>query len=90
MGDTDGVDGVEEIAGALIGPHTLARAWDHGLKPIDALVNNDGHGFFQELDASVVTGPTRTNVNDFRAILIESEADASARAYAVGPTAKTA
>ncbi len=70
MADTDGVDGVEEIAGAVIGPDILQRAWQHKLRPADELDNNNGHGFFQALDASVITGPTRTNVNDFRAILI--------------------
>ena len=75
MGDTDGVDGSEEIAGAQVGPQTLPRAWDLGLKAADALADNDGHGFFEVLGASVITGPTRTNVNDFRAILIESGAD---------------
>jgi hydroxypyruvate reductase len=69
-GDTDGVDGAEQIAGATFGPETLARAWAAGLKPRDALAANDGHGFFQFLGESVVTGPTLTNVNDFRAILI--------------------
>ncbi len=68
--DTDGVDGVAEIAGALIGPDTLARAHALGLKPNDSLNNNDGHGFFGRLQDAVVTGPTLTNVNDFRAILI--------------------
>ncbi|MES2114047.1 MAG: glycerate kinase, partial [Pseudomonadota bacterium] len=65
--DTDGVDGQEEIAGALLGPDTLERAWALGIKPRDALANNDGHGFFQALGDSVVCGPTLTNVNDFRA-----------------------
>ena len=69
-GDTDGVDGQEEIAGALIAPDTLARAWSLGLPPKDRLANNDGHGFFEALGDSVVTGPTLTNVNDFRAIYI--------------------
>ncbi|AWB07718.1 glycerate kinase (plasmid) [Azospirillum humicireducens] len=69
-GDTDGVDGQEEIAGAVIGPDTLARAWNLGLKPRDSLADNDGHGFFEALGDGVVTGPTLTNVNDFRAILI--------------------
>ena len=69
-GDTDGVDGVEEIAGALIGPESLARAWALGINPRVALDNNDGHGFFQALGDSLITGPTLTNVNDFRAILI--------------------
>jgi hydroxypyruvate reductase len=71
-GDTDGVDGQEEIAGAYMGPDTLSRAWAKGLRPKDSLANNDGHGFFEALGDSVVTGPTLTNVNDFRAILIES------------------
>jgi hydroxypyruvate reductase len=71
-GDTDGVDGQEEIAGALLGPGSLARAWDLGIKPKDSLANNDGHGFFGALGDSVITGPTLTNVNDFRAILIET------------------
>jgi hydroxypyruvate reductase len=69
-GDTDGVDGQEEIAGAVLAPDTLARAWDLGIKPADALQDNDGHGFFGALGDSVVTGPTLTNVNDFRAILV--------------------
>ncbi len=69
-GDTDGVDGAEEIAGAIIAPDTLARAWQAGINPREALDNNDGHGFFQSLGDSVVTGPTLTNVNDFRAILV--------------------
>ncbi len=69
--DTDGVDGVEEIAGATFGPDTLQKAWSRAIKPADRLSDNDGHGFFEALGESVVTGPTRTNVNDFRAILIE-------------------
>jgi glycerate 2-kinase len=72
MGDTDGVDGREDIAGALIGPDTLARARAAGLDPRAALADNDGHGFFGALGDAVVTGPTLTNVNDFRAVLIES------------------
>jgi len=70
-GDTDGVDGQEEIAGAVIAPDTLARAWAAGLKPRERLDNNDGHGFFGALGDAVVTGPTLTNVNDFRAIVID-------------------
>lgn len=69
-GDTDGVDGQEEIAGAILTPDTLARAWAHGIRPREALDNNDGHGFFGALGDAVVTGPTLTNVNDFRAIAI--------------------
>lgn len=70
-GDTDGVDGLEEIAGAYLAPDSLFRAWELGVKPKDRLADNDGHGFFETLGDSVVTGPTLTNVNDFRAILIE-------------------
>lgn len=73
MGDTDGVDGAEDIAGAIAGPQTLNRAWALGLRPADELANNNGHGFFQALGDSVITGPTRTNVNDFRAILVMSD-----------------
>ena len=71
-GDTDGVDGAEEIAGAVLTPDTLARAWAAGINPRASLDANDGHGFFQALGDSVITGPTLTNVNDFRAILIEA------------------
>ncbi len=70
-GDTDGVDGQEEIAGAYLSPDSLARAWSLGLRPHDRLDDNDGHGFFGALGDAVITGPTLTNVNDFRAILIE-------------------
>lgn len=73
-GDTDGVDGQEEIAGAMLSPDTLSRAWSLGLRPRERLDDNDGHGFFEALGDSVVTGPTLTNVNDFRAILIATEA----------------
>lgn len=69
-GDTDGVDGLEEIAGALLHPDSLMRAWEQGMRPREHLDNNDGHGFFGALGDAVVTGPTLTNVNDFRAILI--------------------
>ena len=70
-GDTDGVDGVEDIAGAVLGPDTLSRAWSLGMRPRVSLDNNDGHTFFGALGDSVVTGPTLTNVNDFRAIVID-------------------
>ena len=69
-GDTDGVDGIEEIAGAMLTPDTIARAWALGMNPRTYLDNNDAHSFFQKLCDSVVTGPTLTNVNDFRAIMI--------------------
>jgi hydroxypyruvate reductase len=69
-GDTDGVDGQEEIAGAYFSPDTLARAFEKEMRPMQSLDRNDGHGFFQALGDSVVTGPTLTNVNDFRALLI--------------------
>jgi len=69
-GDTDGVDGAEEIAGALLAPDTLARAWAQGVNPRNYLDNNDAHTFFRALGDSVITGPTLTNVNDFRALLI--------------------
>ena len=71
-GDTDGVDGQEEIAGAIITPDSLARAWELGMSPLERLDNNDGHGFFEALGDSVRTGPTLTNVNDFRAMLIDA------------------
>ena len=71
-GDTDGVDGQEEIAGACLTPDVLERAWALGIKPKNSLANNDGHGFFEAMGNSVVTGPTLTNVNDFRAIVIEA------------------
>ncbi|MGA2493243.1 MAG: glycerate kinase [Roseiarcus sp.] len=74
-GDTDGVDGVEEIAGAILTPTTLTRAWAKGIRPKDALADNDGHGFFGALGDQVVTGPTLTNVNDFRAVIIGAAGD---------------
>ncbi len=77
-GDTDGVDGAEEIAGGFLTPDTLARAWAAGINPRASLDTNDGHGFFQALGDSVITGPTLTNVNDFRAIVIEAGARTTA------------
>ena len=71
-GDTDGVDGQEEIAGACLSPDTLARAWAADINPRKSLYNNDGHGFFRALGDCVITGPTQTNVNDFRAIVIDA------------------
>ena len=69
--DTDGIDGVEDNAGAMLHVDTLARASQAGLDARALLANNDAYGFFAGLGDLVVTGPTRTNVNDFRAILIE-------------------
>ncbi|WP_439586755.1 glycerate kinase type-2 family protein [Hydrogenophaga sp.] len=68
--DTDGIDGVEDNAGALVTPDTLARASAQGLKITDHLARNDAYGFFQPIGDLVITGPTHTNVNDFRAVLV--------------------
>ena len=68
--DTDGIDGIEDNAGAIVRPDTLARAAAAGLDAKAMLVNNDAYGFFSALGDLVVTGPTRTNINDFRAVLI--------------------
>ena len=70
--DTDGIDGTEDNAGALLSPDSLARAGSLGVRARDRLADNDGYGFFSALDDLVVTGPTCTNVNDFRAILIRT------------------
>lgn len=78
-GDTDGVDGTDDIAGAFISPDTLARARAAGLDAARYLENNDAHSFFEALGDSIVTGPTRTNVNDFRAILIAPQLPATAQ-----------
>jgi glycerate 2-kinase len=69
-GDTDGVDGAEDVAGAIIAPDTLPRARAMGHKARAFLDRNDAHTFFAALGDQVVTGPTRTNVNDFRAIFV--------------------
>ncbi|MBJ6801598.1 glycerate kinase type-2 family protein [Geomonas propionica] len=69
-GDTDGVDGQEETAGGFVTPDLLRRAWQLGINPKRSLDDNDGHGFFEAVGETLVTGPTFTNVNDFRAILI--------------------
>ena len=68
--DTDGIDGVETNAGAIVTPDTLARAAARGLKAADALDRHDAFSFFEPLGDLVVTGPTLTNVNDFRALLV--------------------
>jgi glycerate 2-kinase len=69
-GDTDGIDGTENNAGAIVTPDSLARARDIGLDAKSMLADNDGYSFFSGLGDLVITGPTMTNVNDFRAILV--------------------
>jgi len=69
-GDTDGIDGTENNAGAIVGPDSLARAHKIGMDAKSMLADNDGYSFFANLGDLVITGPTMTNVNDFRAILI--------------------
>jgi hydroxypyruvate reductase len=68
--DTDGIDGSEDNAGALLAPDSLLRAGAHGLRARPMLDDNDGYSFFEALGDLVVCGPTLTNVNDFRALLI--------------------
>jgi len=68
--DTDGIDGAEEVAGAIATPDTLDRAEALGLRAKTSLAQNDAHRFFAAIGDQVVTGPTLTNVNDFRAVLI--------------------
>jgi hydroxypyruvate reductase len=68
--DTDGIDGTQDNAGAIMAPDTIARARAAGLDPVAALAENDSYGVFAALGDLVETGPTRTNVNDFRAILV--------------------
>ncbi len=68
--DTDGIDGSEDNAGALLTPATLAQAEAAGLRADHCLAANDAYGFFAATDGLIVTGPTRTNVNDFRVILV--------------------
>lgn len=69
--DTDGIDGSEENAGAVLGPDSVSRAAMKGIDGAKALGRNDAFTFFHVLDDLVVTGPTRTNVNDYRIILIQ-------------------
>jgi len=71
--DTDGIDGTEDNAGAMVTPDTLARARAVGANARRMLANNDGYSFFQAINDLVMSGPTLTNVNDFRALLIEGE-----------------
>jgi hydroxypyruvate reductase len=68
--DTDGIDGVEDNAGAFVAPDTLQRAQARGMKIDQYLDRNDAYGYFEPLGGLVITGPTHTNVNDFRALLI--------------------
>ncbi len=70
--DTDGIDGSEDNAGAVIGPTILSQGQNHGLKASDLLAAHDSYSFFEGVEALVTTGPTLTNVNDFRAILIDA------------------
>jgi len=69
-GDTDGIDGMDDIAGAMLAPDTLARARAKGFDPRGMLTAHDSHGFFDTVGDAIRIGPTLTNVNDFRAILI--------------------
>ena len=68
--DTDGIDGTEPCAGAILAPDTLARARAAGVDPARALAEHCSYDVFAAADALVITGPTRTNVNDFRAVLL--------------------
>jgi hydroxypyruvate reductase len=69
-GDTDGIDGTQDNAGAIVTPDALVRARGCGIDAAARLADNDGYGFFAALGDLVVTGPTHTNVNDFRAIVV--------------------
>ena len=69
-GDTDGIDGMDDVAGAILAPDTLARVRAKGLDPRFMLASHDSHGFFDAVGDAIRIGPTLTNVNDFRAILI--------------------
>lgn len=68
--DTDGIDGSESNAGAVMTPLTYGQAKKHGMEPSAYLANNDGYSFFDQLDGLIFTGPTNTNVNDFRAVIV--------------------
>jgi hydroxypyruvate reductase len=69
-GDTDGVDGMDEVAGAILTPDTLARVRALGLDPRAMLAGHDSHSLFDQVGDAIRTGPTLTNVNDIRAILV--------------------
>jgi hydroxypyruvate reductase len=77
--DTDGIDGTEDNAGAVLAPDTPARAARRKIDPARRLSDNDAYGFFSALGDLVVTGPTRTNVNDYRCILVMGEEDGHPR-----------
>ena len=68
--DTDGIDGIEDNAGALVAPDTMPRAAAAGKSLADHMARHDAYSYFEAIGDLVVTGPTHTNVNDFRAILI--------------------
>ena len=68
--DTDGIDGTEDNAGAFISPESFKKSEELGLDPSSFLSNNDSYSFFHELGGLVSPGPTMTNVNDFRAVLV--------------------
>lgn len=68
--DTDGIDGIEDNAGSFVTPDTMARGSAAGLRLADHVERHDSYGYFSSLGDLLVTGPTHTNVNDFRAILI--------------------
>jgi glycerate 2-kinase len=68
--DTDGIDGIEDNAGAFVTPDTLQRAAAQSMKITDYLDRNDAYGYFAAINDLVITGPTHTNVNDFRVLLI--------------------
>jgi len=68
--DTDGIDGTGDNAGAFFSPESFLRSKNLGLEPSIFLSRNDSYNFFSELDSLIISGPTRTNVNDFRAILV--------------------
>ena len=69
--DTDGIDGCMDNAGAIISSNTIKRAEEEGVSPKKFLANNDSYKFFKKLDDLIITGPTHTNVNDYRAIIIK-------------------
>jgi hydroxypyruvate reductase len=71
--DTDGIDGTNDGAGAIVTPDTLARAKAAGVNPVASLAAHDSGGFFAGLGDALVTGPTRTNVSDFRAIVVRAK-----------------